>query len=135
MVTATTLHLDILPDRFAVARLDQPSGIPEWSRGGGFLSISWTPGETSIVCEESRVPNHVTAQRGLRCLRVRGTVDFNVVGVLQSVVEPLARAEVSIFALSTYDTDYILISSSQLEAARAALVAVGHTLGESRADQ
>jgi len=132
-VIALKLHLDLLPMRFAIAQLEGESEIPEWAQGGEFCSVTKSSSELSIVCEESRVPVRVRAQRGLRCFRVRGPIEFEQVGVLNSLAEPLGRAGVSLFTLSTYDTDYILVSSDDLETAEAALVAAGHVWDEASA--
>jgi len=87
-----------------------------------------TAAELSVVAPAAAVPSHAKAERGWRALRVDGTLDFALTGVLAAVVVPLAEAGVSIFALSTYDTDYVLVRDSQLPAAREALRAAGHTV-------
>lgn len=94
------------------------------------VSVTRSASELSIVCAESCVPSSVKAQRSLRCLRVRGPLDFAEVGVLNSLTEPLAQAGISVFALSTYDTDYLLLPSSELEAAVSALIAAGHFVSD-----
>ena len=90
------------------------------------FTVTRTPDELSIVCAASHLPAHASAERGWRCLRVAGTIDFAVTGVLASIAGPLANAAVSIFAISTYDTDYVLVREHALAAAIKALTAVGH---------
>lgn len=124
------LHLDLLPGRFAVARLEADAETPSWAGRDGFVSITRSPGELSVVCAESRVPRAVRAQRGFRCLRVRGPLPFEQVGVLSALAEPLAAVGVSLFCLSTFDTDYLFVSSGDLGKAERALRAAGHGLRE-----
>jgi hypothetical protein len=92
----------------------------------GFHSITRTAQELSIVCSESTVPKEVRSEAGFRALRVAGPLDFQLVGILLSLAQPLAEAGVSIFTLSTFDTDYVFVREEHLERARAALAAAGH---------
>jgi len=123
-----SLTLEILPGAFAVARLDPGAEVPLWAQGGAFVSISRTADELSIVCSEPAVPSSIQAQRGFRCLRVAGPLDFSAIGVLASLTGPLARASISIFTVSTYATDYLLLPAADLERAMAALTGAGHTV-------
>lgn len=123
-----SLVLDVLPERFAVVRLAADAAVPEWARGGALVSVTRTADELSIVCPEAAVPSDLPAQRGFRGLRVRGPLDFSAVGVLASLAGPLAAAGVSLFALSTFDTDYLLVRAADLERALAALAGAGHAL-------
>ncbi|MGE3275165.1 MAG: ACT domain-containing protein [Vicinamibacterales bacterium] len=121
------LTLRTLGGRLAVARLAADSPLPGWVPATGFLSISRTARELSVVCDEAAVPPEVVAERGWRALEVEGPLDFGLTGVLASLAGPLAGAGVSIFAVSTYDTDYILVREAALGTARRALEAAGHT--------
>ena len=94
----------------------------------GFLSITRTEDELSVVCPEEAVPEDEHSEGGWRVLRLEGPFEFSEVGVLASVVGPLAEADVSVFAVSTYDTDYVLVKAKQLEAAVSALRARGHEI-------
>lgn len=87
-----------------------------------------TPDELSIVCEEGKAPEIGMIENGWRVLKLEGPFPFEMTGVLASVLNPLAARDVSIFALSTYDTDYVLIKEVQLEAAVLALREAGHTV-------
>ena len=122
------LTLFLLPDTFAVCRLPAGAELPAWAMAGSFYAVTRTANELSIVCAQAQVPDDVTCQPGWRCLQVAGPLDFALTGVLASLAQPLAAAGLSIFALSTYDTDYLLIQDETLEAARAALRNAGHTL-------
>ena len=92
------------------------------------MSVTRTPRELSIVCEDAMVPAAAHAERNRRLLQIEGTLAFALTGVLASVAEPLARAEISIFAVSTYDTDYLLVSEKDLPQAIQALEDAGHTV-------
>jgi hypothetical protein len=122
------LELLILDERLAVCRLDHATGIPPWANIGGFLSITRTSEELSIVCLESIVPVGVKMQGGCRSLRVVGTFEFSEVGILASLTTPLAEAGIGLFALSTFDTDYLLVQEDDLSSAVKALTAYGHVV-------
>ena len=123
---ARQLALELLIDRLAVCRLPASSPIPDWATKAAFWSITRTADELSVVCAESSVPDPVQAERDWRVLRVIGTQEFTLVGVLASLVGPIAAAGVSVFSISTYDTDYLLIPSASLVRAIEALSAAGH---------
>jgi len=124
------LRLEVLPGRFAVARLPSDAPAPRWAAGDGFHSITRTAQELSIVCPENAVPKEVRSEAGFRALRIAGPLDFQLVGILLSLARPLAEAGVSIFSLSTFDTDYIFVREDQLERALAALGGAGHEVVE-----
>lgn len=121
-------RLQIMPQRLAVARLDPAADLPAWLPREGFLSITRTSDELSIVVDEQALPGRVTAETGWRMLKVLGPLDFSLVGVLASLANPLAAAGVSIFAISTYDTDYLLVREAQFALALAALAEAGFDL-------
>lgn len=127
-MTARGLTLERLPGGYAVARLEPGAEVPPWAHAGAFTCFSRSHDELSIVCEEARVPPEVRAQRGFLCLRVDGPLDFAEVGVLASLADPLAERGISIFAVSTYDTDYLFLPAQRQEAALQALTEAGHTV-------
>lgn len=127
-MTRRSFAVELLPETFAVAQLEGDSQLPPWAQGGPLVSITRTKSELSIMCAEASVPADVKAQRGFRCLRVLGPLAFSEIGVLESLTHPLANAGISIFALSTYDTDYLLLSAGDLEAGLSALSSAGHTV-------
>ena len=122
------LTLFLLPDTFAVCRLPAEAALPAWATAGAFYAITRTAEELSLVCPQQHVPADITCQTGWRCLQVAGPLDFALTGVLASLAQPLAAAGVSIFALSTYNTDYMLVPSADLQTAVAALHSSGHVL-------
>jgi GNAT superfamily N-acetyltransferase len=124
--TAHRLSLVQVEGGYAVARLDAEAPIPGWVAGGPFVSITRTADELSVVCREEAVPEGVRCEPGWRCLRVAGTLDFGLVGVLASLLDPLAEAGVSVFAVSTFDTDYLLLRAADFERAVGVLRRVGH---------
>lgn len=119
-----TLHL--LPGRLAVCRLPAGDPLPAWALGHPFWSATRTPAETSVVCPVEAVPYGVRAESGWRALGVDGPLDFGLTGVLATLAAPLAAAGVPIFAVSTYDTDYLLVPEATLDRALATLETAGH---------
>jgi hypothetical protein len=130
-MTVDRFDLLMLTGRFAVCRLDRHSPIPAWALESDFFSITRTVDELSIVCCEASVPEGVVVEKGWKALRVVGSMDFSIVGVLASLVIPIAGAGVSLFAVSTFDTDYVLIKEHDLERAIEALTASGHAVHSS----
>ncbi len=124
----TGLTLTLAPERLAVCRLAPDAPIPPLPLGSSLVALTLTPDELSLVIPEEAAPVGAATEAGWRALRVAGPLDFSLTGVLVSLAEPLAQAGVSIFAISTYDTDYLLVRESALAAALAALRAAGHTI-------
>ena len=133
-MTATPRHfqLSLLPERFAIAGLAPDAAIPHWATQGSFFSVTRSSEELSVVVEESRVPPGVQSQPGWRALKVHGPFVLSEVGVLASIAAPLAEARISLFVVSTFDTDYLLVASENLEAAVSALERAGHTFHRSQ---
>jgi hypothetical protein len=126
------LQLELLSRPHAVVRLDPDAAIPPWAQPGGgagsssLLSLTRTAEELSVVCPEQLVPEGVDRSGGWRALRVAGTLDHGMTGVLSSLAVPLAEAAIPIFVVSTFDTDYLLVPESGLGAAIRALRVAGH---------
>jgi hypothetical protein len=121
------VSLDLLAGTFAICRLPPNAAVPEWAAGPGpFLSITRTADELSITAPEREVPAGVRAERDYRAFRVRGVLAPELVGILVSIAQPLAQAGVSIFAISTFDTDYVLVKARDLAVAVDALRDAGH---------
>ena len=125
-MTTRSLTLELLPGRLAVCRLDADAPLPAWAAAGGFVSLTRTDAELSIVCLQEGVPAGVCAEPGWRCLRVKGPLGFGLTGVLASLASPLASSGVSIFVVSTYDTDYLMVQERDLERGVSALERAGH---------
>jgi hypothetical protein len=128
-VTPTKRTLIVMEGSYAVCRLDGEAPIPAWASAGPFLSINRTPGELSIVCPQDSVARGVQCERDWRCLRVAGAIDLSEVGVLASLVTPLAEMGCSVFAISTFDTDYLLVKAENLPRALDVLRRYGHVIG------
>lgn len=124
------LGLDLADARLAICRLAPEAGVPEWVGldTPGPVSVTRTAGELSVVLPQDRVPDGVAAERGWRAMAVRGPLDFSLVGILAGLTAPLARAGLPVFALSTHDTDWLLVREPDLAAAIAALEAAGHSV-------
>jgi hypothetical protein len=120
------LTLTVLNESFAVCRLDPASAVPDWAYTRPFSSVTRTPDEISVVCPQDAVPVGVTVEKDWRCMAVSGPLEFNLVGVLASLLDPLAEAEISIFVISTYDTDYLMVKERNLEQAVHTLSRAGH---------
>jgi uncharacterized protein len=124
-----SLRLVLQEDRVAVCLLSPDTPLPEWALGDGFCSITRTRDELSIVCkDDGRIPPEVKIEGGWRLLRVAGTQAFTMTGVLSSILQPLAEAEISIFAVSTFDTDYVMVKAEALSQAIEILRDAGHTV-------
>ena len=121
----------VLPGRLAVCRLSADAHIPEWASGSELVSFMRTKDELTVVCGEDGVPAGIRVEKGWRALKVKGPLEFSLVGVLASLSEPLAGAGVGIFVLSSYDTDYVLVKEVDLCRANRALEGDGHTVKES----
>jgi uncharacterized protein len=120
------LTLTLLADPLVICRLAPDAAIPAWATAGRFFSITRAPDELSIVCAEAAVPEGVKCEFGWRAFKVAGPLDFALTGVLLSIAKPLADAGVSIFALSTFLTDHVLVKQDCLDGAVRALEAAGH---------
>jgi uncharacterized protein len=124
-----SLGLHLLDGNIAVCRLAPKDPVPEWAFAAGPLcSVTRTAEELSVVCGEGRVPFGVRCEKGWRALKVQGPLDFGLTGILDALTDPLARAGISIFAISTYDTDYLMIREASLEAAVQVLSSSGHRI-------
>jgi hypothetical protein len=122
------MTLDVLPGSYAVCRLSSDAPLPSWASAAAFSSVTRTPHELSILCDGDAVPADVQAQREFRGLMVRGPLDFSLTGILAALAGALAAAAISIFPVSTYDTDYLFVRAADLNRSIAALRAAGHTV-------
>ncbi|MBI4912527.1 MAG: ACT domain-containing protein [Acidobacteria bacterium] len=123
------LALELLPGAFSVCRLEPDLPFPPWALAPGPLcSVTRTPEEWSVVCPSGRVPEGVRQEGGWRALKVQGPLPFEAVGILAALSSTLAAAGVSLFAVSTYDTDYLLVKESRMETALGALRHAGHAI-------
>jgi hypothetical protein len=124
-VTDRPLELDLLPQEFSIARLPPDARIPGWAIEGSWYSLTRTGDECSVVCESVLVPEGVRQTGPWGAFKVRGPLDFGLTGILRRLADPLADSGISIFAVSTYDTDYVLVRGADVERAADSLRQVG----------
>jgi uncharacterized protein len=128
MTPKALLTLTVLPGRYAISRLDSTADVPHWSVKGDFSSISRTPDELTVVCLEANVPSGIESEPGWRIFKCEGPLDLELPGIMASLAEPLAEANVPIFPIATHHTDYILIKEIHLDSAIRALSGYGHAV-------
>ena len=123
-----SLPLELLAYKLAITRLEPSAEVPAWAseQNGGFLTITRTPDELSIVCADDLVPESCQSERAYQAIRVAGTLDFSATGILNALSEPLAKARIPIFVISTFDTDYILVKQYDVTQACDVLQQAGH---------
>jgi hypothetical protein len=122
------LTFALIAGEFAVCRLPPGEPVPPWAGSGVFSSVTRTADELSVVCPAAAVPAGTKAERGWRLLKVAGPLAFGATGILASIATPLAAAGISLLAVATFDTDYVLVPAARLDEARRALTATGHTV-------
>ena len=120
------LSLKILTERMAVCRFEPTAPLPDWIGGPGFYSITRTDAELTIVCPETRIAPGATREAGWRCFKVLGPLDFSEIGIILSLTRPLAESGVSVFVISTFDTDYFMVKEKNLATTIDALTEDGH---------
>ena len=124
------LSLSLLPHKYAACQFHPDKHIPYWALLGDFVSLTRTHEELSIVCQQDNVPDDIEAERGWRCLQVQGAFDFSAAGVHASLAIPLAEADISVLAIATYATDYLLIKEKNVERALQVLEQAGHYIDQ-----
>jgi hypothetical protein len=121
------MKLTILPATFAICRLSPTDDIPQWAlQNKTLLSITYTADELSLVCLQSVAPIGVQYEGSWKAIKVQGPLDFSLTGILVALAVPLAAAQIPIFALSTFDTDYLLLQEEHLVPAKTVLEQNGH---------
>ena len=125
---APSLPLELLPGTLAICRLPASDPVPDWVSGASFATVSRTPEELSITIDQDLVPAGVRSERDYRAIRVAGVLPPDLIGILVAIGAPLAEAKLPIFAISTFDTDYVLIRSRDLDRALTALRQAGHRI-------
>ena len=125
----TSMLLTVIEARLAVCRVEAGRVVPAWvDHARDFVSITRTPDELSIVCAIDAFPPGVPMEGPWRAFKVQGPLVMTLIGVVAALANPLADAGISIFAISTYDTDYVLVHEPDFDAAIDALIAAGHTV-------
>jgi hypothetical protein len=123
-------QLILVSGKFAICRLEANSSYPDWVKGD-FVSLTRNPEELTVVCREQFVPDGIECEKDWRCLRVAGTLDFSMVGVIASISDTLATADISIFVLSTFSTDHVLLKGRDLDRAIQTLGTAGFLVTQS----
>jgi hypothetical protein len=111
---------------FAICRLAPNAPVPDWALRGTFFSVTSSADELSIVCPEAQVPAEIQHENDWACLKLEGPFPFSETGILTSFVQPLSDRAIPIFAVSTFDTDYVLVKQAWVEKAVEALKDAGH---------
>lgn len=122
------LNMSLLKQNFGVCRLEKDEIIPQWCKNSEFYSITKTMDELSIVCNLQSIPEGIKCEKPWKALKVEGPLDFSLIGILASISRLLAQEGISIFAISTYDTDYILVKEKDINKAIDALSSEGHKI-------
>lgn len=120
------MRLAVYPEALAVVRLGPGAEVPSWAESSSVFSITATATETSIVCAARSVPGKAVAQKPFTAYAVEGPLDFELTGVLVELLTPLAEEGISVFTLSTYDTDWILVPAGDAERASETWRRSGH---------
>ena len=127
MSNSKVLTLDLLQGNFVICRLSPSSSLPAWAFNGPFISITKTNDELSIITlDDHRLPQDIRCERHWKCLKLKGPFPFDMTGILSSILTPLANAEIPILAVSTFDTDYVMIKEKNLSIAIDVLKQNGH---------
>ena len=126
--TAPKLTFIILRETFAICRLDKDAPIPDWAFQGGLFSVTRTKDELSIVCPLINVPKGILCNQGWSCLKIKGPLDLSLTGIISSIAATLERENISLFSISTYDTDYVMVKEKDLEKAIFALTEAGQKI-------
>jgi hypothetical protein len=121
------LNLIILTEELTIVQLPPDKKIPNWV-SGNFYSITRTEDELSIVCNQDIVPKNTKADKGWRAFKILGPLDFSLVGILANLSTILAKVNISIFSISTYNTDYLLVKKENLKKATKTLESAGHNV-------
>ena len=121
-----SLRFSRVPGSFSVCRLPAQAAVPEWALRDSFFSITRTADELSIVCPQAQVPPDVHHENDWACLKLEGPFPFSETGILTSFVQPLSDRAIPIFAMSTFDTDYVLVKHAWMDKAVDVLEEAGH---------
>lgn len=130
MYARQKLKFRLLPGPYAIVRLAPDAPVPEWATKGDFNSVTRSADELSIVCLADNIPVDVNSESKWICLKLEGPFPFSQTGVLLSFIEPLSNNSIPIFAISTYDTDYVLVQKEFADVTLQALEECGHQLIE-----
>ncbi len=128
MILSKKVPVIVLDPPMGVCRLGNTTTIPQWAMREMPYSITRTEDELSIVCPAKNIPAYAKSENGWRCLKLKGPLPFSMIGVLADISRLLFEQKISIFVISTYDTDYIMVKEEQLQKAFDALKAGGYKI-------
>ncbi|HEV7327498.1 MAG TPA: ACT domain-containing protein [Bosea sp. (in: a-proteobacteria)] len=128
VAASVKITLKALTGGYAIARLQNDAPLPPWADGDGFVSISRTEDELSIVCLSERIPDGIQIDEGWICFKFQGPFALGQTGIVLSVVQPLSTNGMGIFVVSTFDGDHLLVKQADAEKARSTLLRAGHSL-------
>ena len=122
--------ISVLKDDYAVCRLSAFEPLPDWVLKSSLSSITRTPEEYSVVCPHEAIPmqDKFSCESEWKCLKVHGPLDFSEVGIISNLTSLLAKAQISVFVISTYETDYILVKKMNVDKAAKVLSDSGHEI-------
>ena len=127
-MTEQTFTLLQFPEKLAIVRLGPGAEVPKWAESASLFSVTATATETSLVCATRSVPTKTPSIKPLTAFQVRGPLDPDATGILASLLVPLAEAEIPVYTLSTFDTDWIMVRLVDGEKATEAWRRQGHTV-------
>jgi len=116
-----------MPQNYAICSFPSDATFPDWTHSPPIISITKTSKEITLVCEENHVPGECTKSGNWKCIKVEGSFDLDAVGVLAGIAGPLAQNKISLYVISTYDTDYVLIHANNIDKVVSCLDDFGHT--------
>jgi hypothetical protein len=118
--------LSVLPEKFGICHLSKNIPIAVWDESGSFFSTTRGRNELSVVCNQEKIPAGVMAEKGWKAFRLDTSTDLGIysVGVISALAKPLAEAGISIFNISTYETNYIMVEEKNFEKAKEALSSI-----------
>jgi len=120
------LKFSRLPGSFAICQLPASADVPGWALPSAFFSVTRTADELSVVCPQKMIPPDVRHEAAWACLKLEGPFPFSQTGILTSFVQPLSDRAIPIFAVSTFDTDYVLVKEAWIDEALEILKGAGH---------
>ena len=128
ITASVNLVLSVLSETFTIHKLSPDVSIPEEILKSNYYSVSKTENELSLVCSEVIEVQSLQSSKGWKCIKVKGPLDFNLTGILAGISDILTQRNISIFAISTFDTDYILVRTHDLSSATTKLRQAGYKL-------
>ena len=127
-MTQRQLKLTLLKNKYAICSLPKDALIPDWALTQSLISITRTDKELTIVCRQDIISSELQSDLNWRCFRIDGSFDLDQIGVISSISSPLADAGISIYVISTYDTDYFLVKEEKLNQALSVLSNSNHSI-------